>query len=194
MCLYVGDVGDNEKIRDNISVYKVKEPKIDPLLSYVVENTDEWTVRNYTYPTGAHNCESMMIDPNTRDLVFVTKSLEYPFAEVYHTLLDNNETSSTDTVLTEAGITITLPDATDATISADGQVVIIRLYMGAFLWPRNAQGEQRPLLEILKEPQCLISVGLQKQGEGVALSPSGTSYYVHSEGVGENILQYNILN
>ncbi len=188
MCLFIGDIGDNKKVRDHISIYKVAEPTVGK--NYVEDETHQWEVIHFKYPDGAHNSEAMMVDPNTRDLVVVTKSPSYPFAEIYSAPLDQEKGSTT--VLFDAGISITLPSATDATISADGQVVIIRLYVGGFLWPRKV-GEMRPILDILKEQQCLISVGMQKQGEGVALNPDGTSYYTHSEGVGQNIWQYRIL-
>ena len=81
--------------------------------------------------------------------------------------------------------------ATDATSSADGQVVIIRMYEGAFLWPRtpNSKG----IVDKLREDQeCLVSVGMQKQGESVALNPSGTSYFTHSEFINQDIYRYDI--
>ena len=81
--------------------------------------------------------------------------------------------------------------ATDASSSADGQVVIIRMYEGAFLWPRTSIS--KGIVAKLREDQeCLVSVGMQRQGESVALNPSGTSYFTHSEFINQDIIRYDI--
>ena len=90
------------------------------------------------------------------------------------------------------GIRLDLINATDATSSADGQVLIIRMYVGAFLWPRTSRSKS--IVEKLRNPECLVSVGMQRQGESVALNPSGSSYYTHSEFVNENIVRYDIFS
>ena len=98
-------------------------------------------------------------------------------------------------ILKDTEITLDLPDATDATTSADGQVLIIRLYVGAFLYPRRMdRPDDVSLVDILRdETECLVSVGMQRQGESVALNPDGTSYFTHSEHVNQPIWRYDIL-
>ena len=72
---------------------------------------------------------------------------------------------------------------------------MIRTYTGAYLWPRrkNRTSSKNSIIDILKERECLVSVGIQRQGEGVALNPEGTSYFTHSEFVNETIWKYDIL-
>jgi hypothetical protein len=70
-CLYVGDIGDNKELRDDIVVYRAAEPDLsgaDPDGSVTVA-ADEW---HYTYPDGPHNAESMMTAPDG-SLLVVTK-------------------------------------------------------------------------------------------------------------------------
>ena len=71
---------------------------------------------------------------------------------------------------------------------------MIRTYTGAYLWPRriNRNNNKNSIIDILKEKECLVSVGIQRQGEGIALSPEGTSYYTHSEFVNQTIWKYDI--
>ena len=73
------------------------------------------------------------------------------------------------------------------------QVIIIRLYEGAFLWPRRNNRKDSSIVEILKEQECLISVGIQRQGESVALDPKGNSYFTHSEFVNQTLWKFDIL-
>ena len=49
-------------------------------------------------------------------------------------------------------------------------------------------------MDILKEEQCLINVGIQKQGESVALNLEGSSYFTHSEHVNQTILEFDVLD
>ena len=169
------------------------EPVIDMASPKKIE-TNDWQVFNFRYDERiSFNAESMMIDPSTRDLLIVTKSTIPPYAYVYKTFLDIEPGSMG--ILENTGITLMLPDATDATTSADGQVVIVRLYVGAFFWPRRPrQSSKSTIVDILREEECLVSVGMQRQGESVALNPLGTSYFTHSEFVNQSIWQYDILS
>ena len=63
------------------------------------------------------------------------------------------------------------------------------------MWPRrkNRTKGKNSIIDILKEKECLVSVGIQQQGESVALNPEGTSYFTHSEFVNQTIWKYDIL-
>ena len=65
MCLYIGDIGDNDYEREYISIYKVKEPE----LNFVDQETRDWEVFHFQYPNEKFNAESMLIDAITRELV-----------------------------------------------------------------------------------------------------------------------------
>lgn len=172
----------------------VPEPDLSSSSSTVQgssEDSTTWQVFHLNYPNNEkHNAESVMIDSNTRQLVIVTKSKMPPYSQVFVTDMDVDPDSIT--TLSDTGIRLLLWDATDATTSADGQVVIIRMYAGAMLWPRRVR-QRRDLVDILREEVCLVSVGMQTQGEGVALDPQGRAYFTHSEYVDEKIWQYDIL-
>lgn len=192
MCIYIGDTGDNEYKRKYISLYKVKEPKNMDNLEQKTIFTKDWDVVHFHYPNNqAHNAESILIDSKNREFIIVTKSAEPPYAKVFKTDLDSELV--TYNVMIDTGITLALSEATDATSSKDGQVIIIRLYEGAFLWPRRNHQKDFSIVEILKEQECLISVGIQRQGESVALNPEGNSYFTHSEFVNQTLWKFDIL-
>ncbi len=192
-CIFIGDIGDNRRQRQTISIFKVEEPRLD-LDSF--ENTrqvNDWTVAHFRYPQDqAHNAESLIIDPSTRDLLILTKSKSPPYSEVFRAPIDVDHQSYS--TLEHTGIQLSIYDATDATISADGQVIIVRQYVGAFLWPNRARPLNTTVIDILKEDSCLISVGVQKQGESIGLNAAGDTYFTHSEFVNQSIWQYNILD
>ena len=192
-CIFIGDIGDNSHKRDVINVFRVLEPHIDSKTTKK-EETNSWQVFNFRYGgKKVFNAESMLIDPDTRELVIVTKSPIPPYAYVFKTALDIEP--NTVGILEDTGIKLMLPDATDAAISTDGQVIIVRLYFGAFLWPRRPRHSSKSsIVDILREEECIVSVGIQQQGESVALNDLGTSYFTHSEHVNQSIWQYDILS
>ena len=85
--------------------------------------TKDWNVVHFHYPNNhPYNAESILIDSKTREFIIVTKSAEPPYAKVFKTNLDSEMT--TYNVMTDTGITLALSEATDATSSKDGQVLI----------------------------------------------------------------------
>lgn len=67
-CLYVGDIGDNARQRDDVTVYRFAEPNLTDIPDAAVA-ADVWT---YTYPDGAHNSEAMIVTLDG-SLLLVTK-------------------------------------------------------------------------------------------------------------------------
>jgi hypothetical protein len=64
-CLYVADIGDNNRSRPHVTVYRVPEPRPDQAVS---EPADVWTL---TYPDGAHDAEALFVAGSA--LFIVTK-------------------------------------------------------------------------------------------------------------------------
>ena len=64
--LYVADIGDNQRARTEIFVYRVTEPA----LTATSADAEKITLR---YPDGAHDAEALMVDPVGKQLVVVTK-------------------------------------------------------------------------------------------------------------------------
>ena len=159
----------------------------------------------------------MLIDAKNREYIIVTKAKNY--AKVFKTALDSNKHSHN--IMKDTGIRLRF-QATDATSSKDGQVryknlvlhhfqgyimhlveielaiyfflqvIIIRKYWNAFLWPRRKNQHKYSIVDILKQKACEISVGHQKQGESVALAPDGKYYYAHSEHQNQPFWKFHI--
>lgn len=67
--IYVADIGDNEANRDMISIYTMPEPKQRG-------DVEKMTYHRYdfTYPDGAHDAETLLVEPGTNQLYIVTKA------------------------------------------------------------------------------------------------------------------------
>ena len=70
-CLYIGDVGDNNGERDDITLWRVVEPT--PTGSGTSQIATAESVRA-VYPDGAQDCEGIAVDPLTGDVLLIEKS------------------------------------------------------------------------------------------------------------------------
>src|SRR6266545_2364727 len=71
--IYVGDFGDNNANRTEIQIYRFAEPTVSTTQAMMTTSITNSQVLRFTYPDGAHNAESLMIDPPTGDIVIITK-------------------------------------------------------------------------------------------------------------------------
>ncbi|TCC40106.1 hypothetical protein E0H75_39250 [Kribbella capetownensis] len=67
--IYVADIGDNKADRDMVSIYTMPEPKQRG-------DVEKMTYHRYdfTYPDGAHDAETLLVEPGTNQLYIVTKA------------------------------------------------------------------------------------------------------------------------
>jgi hypothetical protein len=61
-CLYVGDIGDNSKVRTYIKVHRVPEP--DVALGDHTITSEGYDTMTAVYPDGPRDCEALVIDGN----------------------------------------------------------------------------------------------------------------------------------
>ena len=177
--LYVGDIGDNAESRSTVRIYQIPEPAV-----YARQYTNPPTVgtkgvRSITldYPDGAHNAESLFIDPWTGDLFIVTK--EVTTSRVYSTT-QAALNSGTNVILTFVrNISFDIPSSAD--ISPTGREIIIRQEEFAQLWTRtNGQSISNALAGT---PVTIPVIGTptEANGEAVAFDVYGNGYYTLSE-------------
>jgi hypothetical protein len=168
-CLYVADIGDNNRARRQIAIYRIPEPRPD---DKAAQPTEAWTV---AYPDGAHDAEALLVMPNEQ-LFLVSKE-------------DAGTTALYRVPAPAAGSTgrlqrisqLPLARVTGASASPDGNWVALRTNNEVLFYPASellAGKTPQPRsfdLRPLKEPQ----------GEGVAFGLDGVVYLV-GEGNGRS--------
>ena len=68
--LFVGDIGDNEAVRTEITVYRVLAPAVPGPGATTAAAGDRITLR---YADGPHDAEALLVDARNGDLVIITK-------------------------------------------------------------------------------------------------------------------------
>jgi hypothetical protein len=173
-CLYVGDIGDNDASRKQLTIYRVAQPA-------QANGSARVEAFHATYPDGAHDAEALLVSPD-ETVFIVTKGDTGPIAVYkFPRPLKTGATMQLERVGT--AIADKPRDdgrVTDGAFSADGKWVVLRtnraltFYRGTDFMRGDFTVAHRVDLSSLKEPQ----------GEAVVFG-SGNTLYVGGEGGGK---------
>ena len=181
--LYVGDIGDNEKRRESVVVYRFPEPEVRADSAGAAgappRPTQPAEAIRLKYPDGAHNAEALLVHPSTGDLYVVTKGAEG--AGVYK-LAAPFDAASPHTLARVA--LLRGPDffgtlVTGGDVSPDGRRVALCDYAQGYelTLPEGAQGFD----EVWKQKPTVVPLGLRMQGEAVCYRLDGAALFATSE-------------
>jgi hypothetical protein len=133
--LWVGDIGDNDERRDAVVVYRVPEPA-----SPVSGSTAPATRLTLRYPDGAHDAETLLVEPRTGELALVTKELGGDGRAYLASPAAVARAAAGETVTLRRGprISVGIGGATAGDVSADGRTVVVRGYTGLVAWRKAA--------------------------------------------------------
>jgi outer membrane protein assembly factor BamB len=178
--LLVGDIGDNDSARASIDVYKVPEPR----LAARPAATAPATRLRLTYPDGAHDAETLLADRRTGELVVVTKRLDGRSGVYAGSVSSSPALRRTGTLRLGLGGLATAGD-----VSADGGIVALRTYTALYVWARRPGAT---IAATLARTPCVGSAQLavEGQGESLALSRGGRSFFTVPEGPAPALRQY----
>ncbi|BFU42992.1 hypothetical protein [Krasilnikovia sp. MM14-A1004] len=174
--LWIGDIGDNDKKRATIALWKMP-----------ATGAKSPTLYRLRYPDGAHDAEGLFVDGDGIPVV-VTKDagksgLYKPAAAL--------KADSTDGVALRRVGEVTLPSsttanplgpigrvvATGAAVSPDGTKVVIRTYADAFEW--DVKGGD--VVSALKGTPRQTPLPNEPFGESITYTPDGKAYVTVSD-------------
>jgi len=170
--IYIADIGDNTKSRDMVEIYTIPEP--DSLES--AENV-RYHRYDFKYPDGAHDAETLLVQPETNQLFIVTKSSKG--GAIYSapgTPSREGTNRLTKLAAAPAGV------FTDGTFLPDGQRAVLRTYVDV---ATVAWGDDKPTL-VARGPAPLT------QGESIAVGTADDTVLVGSEGANSAVYQVKV--
>jgi len=156
-CLYIGDIGDNRRKRDSVSVYAVPLPSPGDR----VEVSAHWELR---YPGKRKNAETLLVDPRSGRLYIVSKEDDRT-SSVYRVPLSPGR-GELERV---ARVRLESDDRSDQLITGGdwhpaGDRVVLRTYVAAYEWQVDAEDREAHW----SEPPRRIELPGQRQGEAIA--------------------------
>jgi hypothetical protein len=179
--IYVADIGDNAartgggSKRTSIAVYRFPEPAPSEISATTTLSIANAQVAKFTYPGTVHDAETLFVDPETQDMIIITKDNSGP-STVYRALSTAFDSSATTVLEQICELTVgssgqngTQISAGD--ISANGDRVIIRTYTTISLFPRLSTWA----LTFAATPIVLPSA-TEPQSEGLTFNADGTAW------------------
>jgi len=171
-CLYVADIGDNNRHRRAIAIYRIPEPRPDQTAS---EPADVW---HATYPDRAHDGEALFVAGNA--LFIVTKDDTSATALYRLPLLPKGGREARLELVSRLPIEL----VTGASASPDGAWVALRNSDTVFFYRTPDLIGGRPATPLRFD---VTPLG-EPQGEGVALGAGGVVYLAGEGGGGGGTL------
>lgn len=174
--LYLGDIGNNARTRSELTIYRVKEPKITDGDS----RTETAQAIKIVYPEMRHDAETLMVHPVSGDIYILTKRVSG--ASAVYKLKSDYDPNKTNTLEKLTDFTVpAIPNGflTGGDISPDGKRVIICDYFNAYelILPEKAKSFD----EIWTQKPQVVQLGEREVGEAVTYSADGKSLFATSE-------------
>jgi hypothetical protein len=182
-CLYIADIGDNDRHRRTVTIYRTPEPAPGDAQTENVE------VLRAGYPDGAHDAEALIVLPDG-DMLIVTKGNAVPAA--LYRIRSPFRDGATVPLERVAALLPTKPNGkdtsaardmriTDADASPDGRWIVLRTPRALMFYEARAFASG----QIREVSHFDLAPAREPQGEGVALSADGDVWLV-GEGGGKS--------
>ena len=193
--LYIGDIGDNDKVRSEIVVYRVPEPQLKTADKNSTRKrpitTEPAEAIRLVYPDGKHDAETLLVHPSTGNLYIVTK---IPFANPVVYEAPAPLTAGQTTMLKRIG-ELRVPSLfggvlTGGSVSPDGRRVVLCDYFQGYELTLPAAGKN--FNDIWKEKMTGFNLGKRKQGEAVTYRIDGQAVLATSEGKEPDLIQVEL--
>ena len=167
-CLYIADTGDNGARRDEVRIYRVREPVVgtegwkDGTTEARIAGPD---ILRFRYPDGRHDVEALVVTADG-DMILVSKGRrDQAHAFRLRAPTWNANRAATAESLAAPG----LPQGgiadlvTDAALHPDGSSLVVRTYVALYFFTLDDTGIPRAG----DAPAGCSILGLELQGEGV---------------------------
>jgi len=198
--LYLADIGDNAMQREQVIVYRVPEPEVPTRADTPSDDSplDQVETLTLVYPDRPHDAETLLVDPETGDLLIVTKELAGGPSSVFQTsgTLEDGSATQLELVIEidfpSFVSSVEVPDdappivravpnlPTGGDVSPDGGLVIVRTYGSVWVWAHS--DEATPLWTVFAAAPCEAPSAIEEQGETIAFDADGRGYTTVSEG------------
>lgn len=192
--LYLGDIGDNNRVRTGCVVYRFPEPIVTQTAARATQakpfSTAPVEALRCRYPDGPHDAESLLVHPKTGRIYIVAKNKNGIDGVYYFPMpLDPTKTVTLTKIATVriSGEPPFYPNlVTGGDIAPDGTRLVLRTYWNAYEYhlPPHAVSFDA----IWRTTPTRITLPLQPQGEGIGyVYPRGDGLILTSEGKGTTI-------
>lgn len=183
-CLFIADIGDNDRVRTGYTVYRVPEPTIPSQLAFTLAIAAE--ALPFVYPDEAHNAEALVVHPVTGVIYVITKQGAGIASRVYRypTPLTPGVTATLEFVAEMKVPASNDLQLTGAAFHPCGGSLLVRTY-NRVAELRIAAGDKWE--KIFTQTAVTVPSITEPQGEAVTFSADGAAFFTASEHAGQNL-------
>ena len=189
--LYIGDIGDNDGVRPEVTVYRVAEPALSAATRKFTKkspgSTEPAEAIKLKYPDGKHDAEALLVHPRSGNIYIVTKVLIVN-PSVYEAVGPFTAGNAiTMRRIGEARVPSIFGGAiTGGSISPDGRRVALCDYFQGYeiVLPNSSDFN-----DIWKQKMTGFDLGKRKQGEAITYRLDGKALLATSEGKQPPLIQ-----
>lgn len=179
--VYVGDIGNNVRLKIPMQIYRFAAPSTVPAEKAAV-HADALSIQ---FPDGPRDAESLMVDPIGKCFYVVSKREKqvslYKVPAQYFNFKDQQQ------VTMEKVLTLPYTWITAGDISQNGEHIVIKDKAHIYYWRRKGN----EAVEVaMARPATLLPYVEEKQGEGVTISVDNKGYLTISEGKKPDLFFY----
>ena len=176
--IYVGDIGDNMRKRESVTIYRLREPEFNPRKT---GQKREATCEKMTlkYPDAPCDSETLMATRNG-EIILISKnggpSRFYKTPRAF----ENNATQTLEKIgeYSFTGKTASSYLTTGGDLSPSGMSFIVRTYTHAYAWSLLDETWKRAI----KDTPYIWELPTSKQGEAICFAADSSAYFLSSEG------------
>lgn len=171
--IYISETGDNNAVHKTKYIYRVEEPLLDLSGEEPVTLTISEVVQiSFNYPDGKRDAETLLIDPNTKDLYIVSKreANVNVYVAKYPQLTDQVN------ILTKLG-SLPFHNVVAGDISMKNEI-LLKTYDNVYYWKGE---ENESLYQILSNTPIILPYKPEPQGESITWDSAGSGYFTLSE-------------
>ena len=183
-CLFIADIGDNNRVREGYTVYRVPEPTVPAQPGFTLHIASE--ALPFVYPDEAHNAEALVVHPVTGLIYVITKQGAGVPSRVYRypTPLTPGVTATLEFVAEMKVPASSDLQLTGAALHPCGGALLVRTY-NRVAELRIAPGDKWE--KIFTQSAVTVPSVTEPQGEAVTYSHDGAAFYTASEHAGQNL-------
>jgi hypothetical protein len=183
--LYLGDIGDNDKARSEIVIYRVLEPKLTAADKNSSKSNPRTTAAadaiRLRYPDGKFDAETLLVHPTTGNLYIVTKVMlknatvyEAPAPLIPGKVITMKRIGDIKVPSLIGGV------LTGGSISPDGRRVALCDYLQGY--EAVLPSKSKNFNDIWKQTVTPFRLGQREQGEAITYRADGKALLATSEG------------
>ena len=165
--LYVGEIGDNDQVYGQYSIYRMPEPMA------TADSISDFDKINFVYPDGSHDAEAMLIDPVSNDIYVITKRDQA--SKVYKIAFPQSTTT-----MNKASFVMDLPykGVVSATLSPKQTEILVKTYSSIYYYKKK---ETESFEHALHQQYQSLAYQVEAQGESICFSNDNTGFFTLSE-------------